>query len=98
MTSEILLLSLTLVAAIVFFSIEMISAEVIGLGVLVVLLLTGLLEPAEAFAGFGSEAVILILGLLIMTAGLTRTGVVDVVGRFILRRTGENANRLVLWV
>jgi di/tricarboxylate transporter len=52
----------------------------------------------RAFAGFGSDTVIMILGLLILTAALMRTGVMDLTGRFILRHTGENPTQLQIVV
>ncbi|MBI4454988.1 MAG: SLC13 family permease [Acidobacteria bacterium] len=80
------------------FSLEWVSADVVALGVLLTLVLTGLLPAEQAFAGFGSDTVILILGLLILTAALMRTGVVEVVVRAILRYTGEDPNRLLVVV
>jgi di/tricarboxylate transporter len=98
MTFEIgLLLAIILVAAI-FFSIEWISPDVVGLSLVILLVLTGLLPGDRAFAGFGSDTVITILGLLILTAALLRTGVIDMTGRAILRHTGTDPTRLVLVV
>jgi di/tricarboxylate transporter len=82
--------------AVIFFSFEWVSADVVGLGLLLTLMLTGLLPADKAFAGFGSDTVIMIIGLLIMTAALTKAGVVDIVGRFILRRVGKNVHLLLL--
>ncbi|MDB6026578.1 MAG: family permease, partial [Verrucomicrobiales bacterium] len=45
-----------------------------------------------------SDTVIMILGLLIMTAALMRTGVMDLVGRYALRFTGTNPNVLLLTI
>jgi di/tricarboxylate transporter len=98
MTLEIGLLLFILGAAIVLFSFEWVAVDIVALGVLLSLILTGLLPPGQAFAGFGSDTVILILGLLIMTASLLRTGVVDIAGRSILRYTGENPNRVLATV
>jgi di/tricarboxylate transporter len=96
MTLEIgLLLGLVLVA-VVLFSFEWVPADVVALGLLLALMLTGLLSTKKAFAGFGSETVIMILGLLIMTAALLKAGVVDIVGRFILRWVGRSPNLILL--
>jgi di/tricarboxylate transporter len=97
MTIEIILLLAILVIAMVLFSVETVPADVVGLGVMIVLLVLGLLTPEETFAGFGSQAFILIFSLLIMTAALIRTGVVDIAGRLIMRKVGDNPKRLV-WV
>src|SRR5687767_4454095 len=96
LTFEIVLLLIIILVALVLFSFEWVSADVTALGVLVTLILTRLLKPQEAFQGFGSETVIMILGLLIMTAALLRTGVVDLAGRAILRHTGTNQFRLLI--
>ena len=98
MTLQIGLLLLILVVALTLFSFEWVSADVVALGILITLILTGLLPPDKAFAGFGSDTVMLILGLLILTATLIRTGVVELAGRTILRRTGTNPNRMLLIV
>jgi len=89
-----LLLGLILVA-LVCFSFEWIPTDVVALGLLLTLILTGLLPAQDAFAGFGSDTVLMILGLLIMTTALVRTGVVDLVGRAILRHAGERAAPLL---
>lgn len=94
MTGQIALLLFIIGGALVLFSFEWVSADITALGILLTLVLTGLLPASEAFAGFGSDAVMMILGLFILTAALVRTGVVDMVGRAISRRTGDNPHRL----
>ena len=98
MTVEIALLLALLLAALVMFWRERIPSEVVALGLLLALTLTGLLPAEEAFAGFGSDTVIMILGLLILTAALERTGVIDLTGRAVLRHAGTNPTRLLLIV
>lgn len=96
MTLSIALLLVILVATLILFSFEWVPADVVALGILMLLILTGLLPADQAFAGFGSDTVMLILGLLILTATLLRTGVVELVGRSISRFTGTNPNRMLL--
>ena len=96
MTWEIGLLLGIIAVAVVLFSLERISPDVIGLGLVVLLSVTGLLPKERAFEGFGSDTVITILGLLILTAALLRTGVIDIVGRVILKHTGDNPNHLLI--
>lgn len=90
MTVEIATCLIILVVAVALFSWDRIQADVVGLGVLLAIVATGLLDSRTAFAGFGSDTVIMILGLLIMTAGLSQTGVVDIAGRAMLRYAGDN--------
>jgi di/tricarboxylate transporter len=98
MTFEIAVLLGILLVALVLFSLEWMSADVVGLGVMLALVVTGLLPAERAFAGFGSETVMMFLGLLIMTAALLRTGVVDQAGRLILRHAGDHPGRLLVLV
>lgn len=96
MTIQIALLIVILVISLILFSFEWVAADVVALGLLITLILTGLLPLDQAFLGFGSDTVMLILGLLILTAALVRTGVVGLVGRSILRRTGIAPNRMLI--
>jgi di/tricarboxylate transporter len=93
MTPDIAILLAILFAALVLFSFEWVSVDIVALGVLLALILTGLLPPEQAFAGFGSDTVILILGLLILTAALVRTGVVEMTGRWIMQYSGDSPTR-----
>ena len=98
MTLQILLLLVLLVVAVALFWWERVSSEVIALGLLLALAFTGLLPRDQVFAGFGSDTVIMILGLLILTAALERTGVTDLAGRAVLRHAEDNPDRLLLIV
>jgi di/tricarboxylate transporter len=97
-TFEIALLLALIVAALVLFSTDWLPSDVVALGLLLMLILTGILAPRDAFAGFGSDTVIMILGLLILTAALIKTGVVEIVGRAILRHAGTNPTALLALV
>ena len=90
-----LLLGIVLVSG-VLFSLEWIAPDVVALGTLIALAVTGLVPPDRAFEGFGSDTVITILGLLIMTAALLRTGVMDLTGRAILKYTGAHPTHLLI--
>lgn len=98
LTTEIVLLLSIVGVAVVLFTFEWVPVDVTAIGVMMALVLTRILPPETAFAGFGSETVLMILGLLIMTAALLRTGVVDMAGRAILRRAGSDPNRLLVLV
>ena len=98
MTFEIGLLLFLTLAAVVLFSMGTISPDVTALSLVLALVFTKLLKPDVAFQGFGSETVIMILGLLILTAALVRTGVVDLVGGKLLKFTGTSPMRLLVVV
>ena len=98
MTWEIALLLLLVSAALVLFSFDWVPADVVALGLLLSLVLTGLLPMEKAFNGFSSDTVMVIIGVLIMTAAMLKTGVVDLVGRGILRRAGSRPELLLFLV
>jgi di/tricarboxylate transporter len=98
MTFEIGLLLGLIAVGLVCFSFDWVPADVVGLGLLLALVLTGILKPAQAFAGFGSDTVMMIFGLLVMTVGLTRAGIVDLVGRTLVRVTGKHPQALILMI
>jgi di/tricarboxylate transporter len=83
-----------LVVALVLFSLERIPIEVVAILLVMALVLTKTLTASEAFAGFGNDIVITIAGLFILTGGLARTGVVDLVGRRLQRTAGDSHFRI----
>ncbi len=95
MTLPIILLLVILIIALVLFSFEWMPPGVTALGVLVSLIILGLVPMEEAFAGFGSDTVMLLLGILIITAALLRTGVVEVVSRKLLQITSKHPRGLL---
>lgn len=86
--------------AIVLLSIDRIPTEVSSLAVVVLLVLSGLLSPSEALAGFASETAIFIFTLLALTQGLGATGVMQWLGRRLVSfaRFGPGALTAVLLV
>ena len=97
MNQEIITVFILLALAVVAFSTEIIAAEVVALGLMLLFVVFGILSPEQAFAGFANETVLLILGLLIMTVVLSRTALLQAVSRLLLRATGDSSQRF-LWL
>ena len=95
MTPQIVLTLTIIAVAIVLFATEKLRVDVIALLVLLTLILTGLVSPAEAFAGFSNPAVITVWAVYIVSGGLFKTGVADFMGQFILRLSGTSQPRLI---
>ncbi|HOT92347.1 MAG TPA: SLC13 family permease [Anaerolineae bacterium] len=95
MSLEIGLLLVIIVAAVVLFSLENLPVDVIALSIMMTLILTGLLPAEQAFAGFGSNTIVMIFGLLVLTAALVKTGITDRAGQELLRLAGDNPKRLL---
>lgn len=98
MTFEIATILALLLVALVLFGTERIPIDIVTILLVIALIVTGTLTVEEAFAGFGNDIVITISGLFILTGGLVKTGVVDVVGRRLHRISGGNEFRLTVLI
>ena len=90
MTGQIAIVLALLFVALILFGTERIPIEIVSILLVVALVVTNTLSAGEAFAGFGNDIVITIAGLFILTGGLAKTGVVDVVGRRLHRFAGDS--------
>lgn len=76
MDDQVLIVFAILGVAVLFFVTEWLRADLVAVLVTVSLVASGILTPEEAFSGFSSNAVIAIAALLVVGAGLVRSGVV----------------------
>jgi len=102
--------SITLVLTILALAIFLFVSEIIRIDVAAVLIMVllgvsaslpffgDLLEIEDLFSGFSSNAVMSIVAVMILGAGLDRTGAMAVVVRFILRYGGRTENRIMVMV
>lgn len=75
------ILLLTLIA----FMTGKIPFSVIATGIILSLVLTGVMEPAEAFSGFVNSNVIMFVAMFVIGAGLTKTSLIDRAQRLVVR-------------
>ncbi len=70
-----------------------VSADLVLMGALITLVITGVLTPASALSGFANPGVITIATLYVVAAGLTETGAVQWIARRLLGhpKTGSGA-------
>ena len=88
--SPITITLILLVVAVVLFATEKIPVDVVGILLVIGLILTGVLTAQEGLSGFGDNIIILIGGLFVLTGGLIKTGLVDLIGRRLFRYSGNN--------
>lgn len=72
------------------------SADGTALLVLMVLVAGGAISARDAFNTFGNEALVTIAAMFVLSAALTRTGAVEVVGRAIVRVGGTSETRILV--
>ncbi|MDH3417313.1 MAG: SLC13 family permease, partial [Gammaproteobacteria bacterium] len=75
---------------------EVIRMDLVALLVLGTLAVTGLVDSNEAFAGFSNSAVITVWAMFILSEGLTRTGIADIIGRQVMRIGGRREFTMII--
>ena len=96
MTLDIAIVFAITALAVLLFITERVRVDLVALMVMVSLALTGLLTPVEALSGFSNAAVVTVWAVLILSAGLSRTGVAGLLGHRVLRLAGNAETRLIL--
>lgn len=85
-----------LVIATLLFMTEKIRIDLTAMLVIAALAITGLLDAKAAFSGFSSEPALIVAAVFILSAGLSKTGVTDVIGNWAGRWAGQSEWRAVL--
>ena len=84
------------VAALICFITEILPVDITALCVAVVLIVLGLVTPDEGIAGFGNSATITVMAMFILSAGISRTGVIQVFRDLLLQWGGKSITRQIL--
>jgi di/tricarboxylate transporter len=98
MTWEIALVLGLLMAAIVVFATEKLSVDIVTFLLLIVLVVTGILKPDEAFAGFSDEIIIILGSIFVISGALQETGVLDLLGHRLMKITTQSPGKLLAMV
>jgi di/tricarboxylate transporter len=95
MTPEMILTMIVLVFVIILFIFEWVRVDVVGIIMMVMLPLIGLVSPTEAFVGLSSNAVCSIIAVIIIGAGLDKTGVMNKVAGPIIKLAGSSEKKVI---
>ena len=105
LTTEMIAVLAILGFTIFLFVSEIVRVDVAAVMIMVLLGLTslipgyaGLVPPHDLFMGFGSNAVIAIIAVMIMGAGLDKTGAMSVLAGKILKIAGNTEQRIVFFI
>jgi di/tricarboxylate transporter len=96
MTGEILIAFGILALAIVLFSTEKLRADVVALLIMILLAWSKLLPVEQAFSGFASNAVVSIMGVMLLGYGIERTGLMKQLSRRIARSAGHSEKKILV--
>lgn len=84
--------------AIFLFIVEWVRVDVVGIIMMVILPILGLVTGQEAFSGFASNAVVSIIAVIIIGAGLDRTGIINRLVKPILKVAGNSEKRIIVMI
>lgn len=96
-------LSITLVLGVLFLAIllfifEWVRVDVVGILMMIILPLLGLVTPKEAISGLSSNAVVSIIAVIIIGAGLDKTGAMNSLARVLLKFAGKSESRIMVLI
>ncbi len=89
-TTDMIIVFILLGLAIFLFVSDLLRVDLVGLLMMVLLPLTGVVTSQEAVAGLSSNAVVSIIAVMIIGAGLNKTGVMNIVAAQIIKIAGRS--------
>jgi di/tricarboxylate transporter len=95
LTTDMIMVMVMICIAIFLFIVEWVRVDVVAIIMMVVLPLLGLVTGEEAFIGLSSNAVVSIIAVIIVGAGLDKTGIINRVTAPIVRLAGSSQSRLI---
>ena len=98
MTLPIILVMAVLSLAILLFIFEWVRVDVVGIIMMIILPLLGLVTPQEAISGLSSNAVVSIIAVIIIGAGLDKTGAMNSLARVLLKFAGKSESRIMILI
>ncbi|MBN2200660.1 SLC13 family permease, partial [bacterium] len=98
MDPAVLAVLIILAVTVLLLAFEWVRIEVAALLCMLALGWTGVLTPQEAFSGFSSNAVIAMMGVMILGQGIAKTGVMDRFSLAVLRKAGTSRSKVTGWM
>lgn len=94
--SPVVLTLIVLGAALILFIAEWLPADLTALVIALVLILLGLVSPEEGISGFGNSATITVMAMFILSAGIARTGLIQIVRDLLVKWGGSKPSQQIL--
>jgi len=94
-----MILTMVVLGFVIFlFVSEWVRVDVVGIMMMVLLPLIGLIDARDAFVGLSSNAVCSIIAVIIIGAGLDKTGVMNKVAAPIVKFAGNSESRVITFI
>ncbi|SDU53257.1 SLC13 family permease [Desulfobacula phenolica] len=94
-TSDMMIVFGFLIFVTLLFVFEVVRVDMVGLLMMILLPLSGVIEPSMAISGLSSNAVVSIIAVIIIGDGLDKTGVMNIFARHIIRLAGKSEVRIM---
>ncbi|MCF6247504.1 MAG: SLC13 family permease [Desulfobacula sp.] len=96
LTPDMIWVLVMIALAIFLFVVEWVRVDVVAILMMVCLPLLGLVTPKEAFVGLSSNAVVSIIAVIIIGAGLDKTGMINKLVKPVLLIAGKSTSRIIV--
>ncbi|OKH49070.1 SLC13 family permease [Phormidium tenue] len=93
--NPIVLMLVVLVCSLIAFVAEWLPVDLTALAIATVLIVLGLVTPEEGIAGFGNAATITVMLMFILSAGIAKTGVIQIVRDWLMKWGGKEPSRQI---
>ncbi len=84
-----------LILALICFAIEWFPVDFVALTVAILLMVCGLVTPEEGVSGFSNPATITVMAMFILSAGISRTGAIQMIGDWLLKWGGKTTHQQI---
>lgn len=97
-TGQVSVVVFTFALTIVAFIADKVRSDIVALSSMALLLVTNVLTPGEALAGFSNSAVVMMIGLFIVGGAVFQTGLAKIISGRLLKLAGTNEKKLFFLV
>ena len=75
----------TLILTLILFATGRVRYDIVALIALLIVTIAGIVDPVDAFLGFGHPAVVTVAAVLVLSKGLQNSGLIDIIARWVAR-------------
>lgn len=98
MDAQVLTVFAIILLAIIFFVWGKFRSDIVALSVIILLVITGILTPAEGLSGFSNSVVVMMVSLFIVGGAIFQTGLAKMISTKILALAGDSQYKLFILV
>ncbi|NJN11013.1 MAG: SLC13 family permease [Richelia sp. RM1_1_1] len=84
-----------IVLALILFVAEWFPSDIVAIIITLLLTILGLITPEESISGFSNSATITVMAMFILSAGIARTGAIQIVSDLLLKWGGKGSSQQI---